>query len=237
MKSDVTICRSVTRLPRLLSWAAVLLCTPLSSLSHAAELTLRLTDQQGRALERAVATVSSPSLASFAPTEPVVHLMDQVDKRFSPDVMAIARNDYIRFPNSDDIRHHVYSFSVPKTFELPLYSGEPEEPVHFREAGLVVVGCNIHDRMQAHIYVIDQARFAVSSGGTVRFTDLPDEALTLTVLHPEAVLEAGVQLAIDSDPLPRELQLAVELKTPPEPDTSGMSELERKFHSLRHSQR
>ena len=32
------------------------------------------------------------------------------------------------FPNRDNIRHHVYSFSSPKKFELPLYIGTPAAP-------------------------------------------------------------------------------------------------------------
>ncbi|MES2626851.1 MAG: hypothetical protein V4628_16315, partial [Pseudomonadota bacterium] len=98
----------------------------------ASSATLNLVDQKGNPLERAVVSITSASMPANKKA-PVVHLMDQVGKRFVPDVVAIYTNDSIRFPNSDDIRHHVYSFSVPLTFELPLYSGEPENPVVFRE--------------------------------------------------------------------------------------------------------
>jgi plastocyanin len=203
-------------------------------MASAATATLQLTDQDGRPLDRAVVTVTSPTIVAGLGTEPVVHLLDQVDKRFVPDVIAIAKGDYIRFPNSDDIRHHVYSFSVPKTFELPLYSGEPENPVHFREAGMVSVGCNIHDRMQASIFIIDGARYTVSVGGAASFAELPDEDLTFSVYHPDAISETALSFVVEAGASLAGLRHAIALKAPPAPDTSAMSELERKFHALRH---
>lgn len=161
--------------------------------------------------------------------------MDQVDKRFVPDVMAISTGDSIRFPNSDDIRHHVYSFSVPLTFELPLYSGEPENPVLFREPGMVVVGCNIHDRMQGNIYIFDKQRYAVSAAGKAEFSSLPEEELTVTIYHPEAVAEPALQFVVQASEL-AEVTTAyrIELKAAAQPDTAGMTELQKKFLQLRH---
>ncbi|GAA0814820.1 hypothetical protein GCM10009111_12270 [Colwellia asteriadis] len=84
---------------------------------------------------------------------PPVYVMDQLDKAFVPDLLVIPKNSLVSFPNSDDIRHHVYSFSAAKTFELKLYAGQPKEPVLFNNEGLVVMGCNIHDAMVGYIYV------------------------------------------------------------------------------------
>jgi hypothetical protein len=68
----------------------------------------------------------------------------------------------INFPNKDAIRHHVYSFSPPRIFELELYSGEPAAPVSFEKPGLVTMGCNIHDSMLAYLYVVDSPHFALT---------------------------------------------------------------------------
>jgi hypothetical protein len=62
-------------------------------------------------------------------------------------------------PNSDNIRHHVYSFSPAKKFELPLYSGVPAEPVVFDKVGFVTLGCNIHDWMIAFVAVLPTPYF------------------------------------------------------------------------------
>ncbi|MES2604179.1 MAG: methylamine utilization protein, partial [Pseudomonadota bacterium] len=176
---------------------------------------------------------SSASIAAETPA-PVVHLMDQNGKRFLPDVIAINKGDSIRFPNSDDIRHHVYSFSVPLTFELPLYSGEPENPVRFQEAGTVIVGCNIHDRMQGYIYIVDNARYALTINGKASFAQLPAEALTVTIYHPEAASEPALSFQLQPGEAANAQAYRIELKAAMEPDTSKMTELEKKFLQLRH---
>lgn len=93
--------------------------------------------------------LSSSKPASNLPTA----VMDQVNKQFSPQLLIVHQGQYVNFPNSDNIRHHVYSFSQAKSFQLKLYSGQPEEPVQFDNQGVVVLGCNIHDAMVGYIYV------------------------------------------------------------------------------------
>ncbi len=216
-------------------YAPLLLLVLASPLVEAASASLNIVNQHGQPVEGAVVAIASASITG-APTAPAVHLMDQVGKRFVPEVIAISTGDSIRFPNSDDIRHHVYSFSVPLTFELPLYSGEPENPVLFREAGMVIVGCNIHDRMQGNIYIFDKQLHAVSVAGKTAFSELPDEELTVTIYHPEAVTEPAMKFVVQASELAKattpyqiELKLAVA-----EPDTASMTELQKKFLQLRH---
>ena len=79
--------------------------------------------------------------------------MDQVDKLFKPDILVVQQGDFVDFPNSDNIRHHVYSFSSVNPFELKLYSGRPEAPLQFNKTGVAVLGCNIHDSMVGYIYI------------------------------------------------------------------------------------
>lgn len=88
--------------------------------------------------------------------------IDQRDREFVPAVSAVQVGAAVQFPNSDNIRHHVYSFSEPKVFEIRLYSGRPASPIVFDRPGLVVLGCNIHDHMIAWLYVAPSPYFAVS---------------------------------------------------------------------------
>ena len=88
--------------------------------------------------------------------------MDQFNKTFVPEMLPIAVGTQVRFPNHDQIHHHVYSFSRTKRFELPLYKGEDAPPVLFDKPGVVKVGCNIHDWMSAIILVLPNDRFAVT---------------------------------------------------------------------------
>lgn len=73
----------------------------------------------------------------------------QQGRQFVPQVSIVQAGTAVSFPNLDTVRHHVYSFSPVKTFELKLYAGTPSTPVVFERAGTAVLGCNIHDRMSA----------------------------------------------------------------------------------------
>src|SRR5262245_16224554 len=79
----------------------------------------------------AVATAPKPS------PPPRQAIMDQIDKEYVPLVVPIQVGTPVWFPNKDNIRHHVYSFSATKPFELKLYSGTPSKPVIFDKAGPV----------------------------------------------------------------------------------------------------
>ena len=113
-------------------------------------------------------------------------MVDQVGKEFVPRVMAIFVGTTVTFPNHDNVRHHVYSFSPAKRFELPLYSGVPAQPVVFDKPGVVVLGCNIHDWMIGYIYVSESPYFAkTASDGKAVISDLPPHVYTVRVWHPD----------------------------------------------------
>jgi hypothetical protein len=89
--------------------------------------------------------------------------MDQQNHQFSPHMLVVQAGTEVTFPNSDNVSHHVYSFSPTKTFELGLYKGNVYPPVTFDEPGIVVLGCNIHDGMLGYIRVVDTPHFAVTN--------------------------------------------------------------------------
>ena len=108
-------------------------------------------------LPNAVVEIGQANTA-FKPTNPSVKklpvaVMDQVNKQFLPELLIVQQGQLVNFPNSDNIRHNVYSFSSAKSFQLKLYSGQPKEPIIFDTQGVVVLGCNIHDSMVGYIYV------------------------------------------------------------------------------------
>lgn len=83
--------------------------------------------------------------------------VDQKDIQFHPFVLMVPVGTEVSFPNLDPVRHHVYSFSPAKTFELKLYAKEQNRAVRFDKPGIVALGCNIHDQMAAFINVVDTA--------------------------------------------------------------------------------
>lgn len=162
------------------------------------------------------------------------HVIDQVDKRFVPHVAAIRVGDRVSFPNSDDIRHHVYSFSPPKVFELPLYHGIPSEPVRFEQPGKVVLGCNIHDGMSAYVYVLTAERFARADEGIARFADLPPGRYEIALWHPrQARASEDARHPVTLGEMDAALAFDLALEPRPAVAPATPSPLEAKFRALR----
>ena len=140
----------------------------------------------GKPVANAVVFVQEPaSLQPAAASQPAI--MDQFNKTFVPETLPIAVGTQVRFPNRDQIRHHVYSFSRPKRFELPLYKGEDAPPVLFDKPGVVKIGCNIHDWMSAIILVVPNDRFAVTrEDGTFSLTGFDSGNYTIAAWHAQA---------------------------------------------------
>ena len=149
-----------------------------------AEIEARFLDGKGRPIAEAV--ISAIPLGGQTVPAPSVKQVDleQIDKEFKPHVTIIQRGGKVMFPNRDSVSHHVYSFSEAKKFELPLYTGA-SRPIVFDKAGVVTLGCNIHDWMKGYIVVVDTPFFGLSDAkGVVVIKDLPVGAWRLEVWHP-----------------------------------------------------
>ncbi len=165
--------------------------------ANAAELAVKVTDSDGKPLENAVvyAVPANPGANLHAPKKAEI---DQVNKMFIPAVTVIQTGAAVSFPNSDNIRHQVYSFSPAKVFNTKLYSGRPSEPVVFDKPGVVVLGCNIHDKMVAWVVVVDTPWFSRSDAdGRAAVKNLPAGDYVLNVWHSAL-----------REPVTRKMQLA-----------------------------
>jgi plastocyanin len=142
-----------------------------------------VTDLSGQPVSDAVVyATGSTTRHSHAPKRQVI---DQQNKQFVPYVTAVQVGTAILFPNKDNIRHHVYSLSPAKKFELPLYTGIPAAPVVFDKEGFVTLGCNIHDWMIAYVAVLPTPYSKVTgTDGHVRLTDLPAGKYTVEAWQP-----------------------------------------------------
>ena len=133
--------------------AALILLSPfLAATAHAADVTVVIKDGNGRAVEDAVVIAD---VAGRAGPPPARFVINQKDMQFVPYVLIVPVGSTIEFGNLDPFRHHVYSFSAAKKFELKLFGQGEKRPVRFDKPGLVSIGCNIHDSMQAFIRVVD----------------------------------------------------------------------------------
>lgn len=132
------------------------------------------------------AVISAAAVSGSRPAARVGRaIVDQQDKQFVPSVRPIPVGTEVIFPNKDDIRHHVYSFSPAKKFELPLYKGAQSPPVKFDKPGVVVLGCNIHDWMLGYVYVLETPYFdTTAANGHARIADMPAGTYQVQVWHP-----------------------------------------------------
>jgi plastocyanin len=165
-------------------WPALLmLTTAMAGPALAVPWTVQVRSMAGEALAEAVVAVELHGRSSRAPAGARAE-MAQRERQFQPVVLVVQTGTAVHFPNFDTVRHHVYSFSPVKTFDIKLYSGTPAEPVVFDKPGVAALGCNIHDRMSAHIVVVDTPIFAKTDGQGLIRLDLPAGDHHLKVWHP-----------------------------------------------------
>jgi len=150
--------------------------------AQAADVTVVVRDSSGHPVADAV--VSAEIGGQSAPTPEHV-VISQHDMMFMPFVTVIPVGSTVTFTNLDPFRHHVYSFSPTRRFEIKLFAQSERRSILFDRPGLVAVGCNIHDQMQAFIQVVDTP-FArkTDAAGRVTLRGLPSGALRLRVWHP-----------------------------------------------------
>ena len=175
--------------PLMLAWT---LWMP-AAIAQTADITATVQDPKGRPLADAV-VVALPVNGNYHLDDRLPQaIVDQVDKEFVPRVIAVAAGTPVIFPNHDNVRHHVYSFSPAKRFELPLYQGVPAKPIVFDTPGIVVLGCNIHDWMVGYVYVSESPYFAkTGNDGKARLVGVPPGGYVVRVWHPQL---AGAQEA------------------------------------------
>jgi plastocyanin len=172
---------------------------------QAAEIALSVTDAGGAPVADAVVAFYDKK----APvTSPASGKIVQKNKMFNPKVTVIQTGTKVNFPNEDTVRHHVYSFSPAKKFELKLYSGVPTEPVLFDQPGLVTLGCNIHDSMVGYIYVVDTPFFVKTDDKGKAMIKLSDGQYSYQAWQP-GQNKPGIEQKVNIEGAATELKIAL----------------------------
>jgi len=159
----------------------------------AAPLAVRVVDASGRPVRDAVVTLYPAGNAARAPRASGRFAVSQKNIQFHPFLTIVPVGADVSFPNFDPTKHHVYSFSPAKRFELKLFARDQSRTVHFDKAGVVALGCNIHDQMSAFIVVTDSVWTArTSAQGVATFADAPNSPGRLTAWHPFLRAPGGI---------------------------------------------
>ncbi|SOB86368.1 Plastocyanin [Sphingomonas guangdongensis] len=136
-------------LPTLVAVAATVASAAIPA--AAAPVTVQVIGVDGRPLAGAVVTLAMPGAPAPVPRGP--YSVAQRDIQFNPQVLIVPVGATVSFPNFDKVRHHVYSFSKAKKFELKLFGRDESRSITFDKPGAVALGCNIHDGMNGVVYV------------------------------------------------------------------------------------
>lgn len=149
----------------------------------ATQLSVDLRSNSDKPVFQAVVYLEPTEKQDF-PVPEQVSVMDQIESQFVPHILAVQKGSMVSFPNSDSIKHHVYSFSPANVFELKLYKDTKLSPIAFQKSGEVELGCNVHDWMLGYILVVDTPYFAKTDQSGQVTLDAPAGQYTLKVWHP-----------------------------------------------------
>ena len=190
----------------------------------AADLSISIRTPAGEPVKDAVISFR-PAGGAPAPRVQGPYVMVQQDIQFHPFVLIVPVGADVNFPNHDKVRHHVYSFSAAKRFELKLYGHDETRTVHFDKAGVVALGCNIHDSMSAFVDVVDTPFVAKTDDkGEAILSDLPAGAGTLVLWQPYLKSPRNEQthgVVIDNN---THQSYVVDLRAPPATMTMSMGQ-------------
>lgn len=159
----------------------------------AAPVAITVIGRDGKPLAGAVVQVKVPRGPSAASRFSGPFVVAQKDIQFQPRILIVPAGASVSFPNRDKVRHHVYSFSTPKRFELKLYGQDETRAITFDQPGVVALGCNIHDAMSGIIIVTDTPFAALTdAAGRVSFPNVPEGSAVVTLWHSTIRAPGGV---------------------------------------------
>jgi len=205
---------------------ASMLATLVASTGARAEsVSVTVSDRDGRPVPDVVVYALPSGGESRVSANGSRAIMDQIDRKFVPHILVVQTGTAVEFPNSDTVAHHVYSFSHPNHFKLPMYKGHAHPPVTFAESGIVVLGCNIHDHMLGYIVVVDTPYFGKTDATGVAVLESPaGQATTVTIWSPR-IRDDAERLSVMVDGTAADRQLAFRMEKNLRPAHESQSEV------------
>jgi plastocyanin len=126
-----------------------------------------------------------PGKTFAPPTTPVI--LDQVNLRFTPHVLPVLVGTNVAFPNSDPVRHNVFSPTASWKFNLGTYPRGSTKFRIFDKPGAITLLCNVHAEMSAYVIVTETPYFAVTEkDGRFTIRNVPPGAYVLKTWHAKA---------------------------------------------------
>lgn len=190
---------------------ALILLAAAAGVARGGDIQITVEDMEGKPLLDAVVYLDRVGGGAQAQPQQPRAIIDQVNREFVPLVSVVQTGTRVDFPNSDNTRHSIYSFSPAKVFTTKLYSGKQAPPVVFDQPGLVVLGCNIHDLMVGWVMVVDTPVFGkTDAAGKLELRNVEPGDYRINIWYPE--IHPGVVTAalnVGSDSISREFKVDV----------------------------
>lgn len=171
----------------------------LPKVDNAGSITGVVTCQKMRNSADAVVFIEKVGDNKFAP--PAEHaVIDQLNLTYVPRVVAMQKGTTVDFPNSDAVRHNVFS---PPTaaiqFNLGTYPTGVVKEVLFDVTGETPLLCNVHNEMAGFAVTFDNPYFAMTDkDGNYTIEGVPAGKYTVKTWHEklkdvsqEVTVEAG----------------------------------------------
>jgi plastocyanin len=190
----------------------------LTPLAYAKTLIFHTEDQNGKSLKNVVILAGKEG-ELIKSSHRSIAIMDQIHKAFVPHVLTIVQGTPVDFPNSDQILHHIYSFSKPKVFQTKLYSGKPDTPILFNKPGIEVLGCNIHDSMIGYIVISDTDYWGQSNKQGAIKINMPIIPSNIRIWHPRQTTNINHMqtIALPKPSITGDYIIKLNIKTPKPP--------------------
>ena len=136
---------------------------------------------------RVVVYLEGPQQSSISASDDGLQQIQQIDRRFSPDLLVVPVGSTVSFPNMDPIFHNIYSLSKPKTFDLGSYDKGETRKVQFSKPGIVEIYCHLHPNMAATVFVTPNHWYArPDPSGQFRIPNVPPGRYTIVAWHRAA---------------------------------------------------
>ncbi len=173
------------RSPGRLRPIAAVLCLCAVSATGPQQITLQIVDPAGMPLRDAVVEIAPPPGNTAPLAFPWRNAMGQRNQTFIPGTLIVPQGASVAFPNFDNVRHSIYSFSKPARFRIDLYGQDQTRSQRFAVTGTVALGCNIHDQMRGYIRVVSTPFAAATDlNGYGRLSGLGAGSYQVTIWHP-----------------------------------------------------
>jgi plastocyanin len=170
--------------------------------------TITVTDSDGKAASSAGALVYIVGFSEDPPKQAAV--IEQRNRRFVPELVAITAGQEITFPNRDAFLHNVFSSSTTRPFDLGSYKQGESKKKGFPKPGAIDVYCNIHPEMAATILVVPNRRWArVDAAGHYEISGVPKGQWTAFAYVRLAAKPVNAPISIDDASATTTLDLTI----------------------------